>query len=259
METLNWKVDGEWLTDFARKRLWEENRPYDEVEAALSDSLVGDEIAKAIIIPQILSGKKKLVGTNNFNVVDDDDHKYPYTELSITNLLHIINQLKDQNKHLMHQVSLLQDELSYTRDNLDESFRVMYEQLEFIKEINERLNGIQTQTDPIERLKEHLKTSSTVDRVSWIAIFGGASEETMNKLHSFCNQYNMFIEENEDDYSNWMEFHDKETGSQLQIEDFISRGIIESSVDISTSEESAVDDFPGYGFLTPAGEFIPSD
>lgn len=69
-ETLHFSVDGEFITDLARRLLWEDRRPYAQAAALLEDCCDGvPEDQKNEIIVSILEGRKKLVGINEFTSV----------------------------------------------------------------------------------------------------------------------------------------------------------------------------------------------
>ena len=78
-ESITFKVDGGWLTDFVRKRYWYEGLSYEEAFELLEACLVppgreaGDLLYEAIV--GVLTGKKKLVGINEVSVEDDDKSK----------------------------------------------------------------------------------------------------------------------------------------------------------------------------------------
>lgn len=85
-EKLHFKVEGEWITDFLRKLYYSENRGYEDCKERLINSLglqglsekEQEELAQAIIF-----GEKKLVGVNNFKLVEDTDFDvYQYSRVS---------------------------------------------------------------------------------------------------------------------------------------------------------------------------------
>lgn len=77
VQYLTFKVDGEWLTGFARTRFWEEKCGYENAIKLLKDSL-GDDFPEEICI-EMLEGRKKLVGINEFDLVDDNEKIRPLT------------------------------------------------------------------------------------------------------------------------------------------------------------------------------------
>ena len=80
IRTIGFSVDGEWLTDFVRTWFWDENKPYETCENLLLQSLMNPDIpieTTRIIIQDIIEGRKKLVGINEFELVDDNENIRP--------------------------------------------------------------------------------------------------------------------------------------------------------------------------------------
>lgn len=76
-EIVGFKIDGEWLTNFVRTLFWDEDKPYDVCENLLLQSLINPDISidqTKDIIREIIEGRKKLVGINNFELVDDNEN-----------------------------------------------------------------------------------------------------------------------------------------------------------------------------------------
>ena len=73
-DSLNFKVSGEWVTEFARDKFMEKGCIYDGVRF-LQKCLIGfpEDLAK-----EVISGKKKLVGINELTIEDDDKTIEPY-------------------------------------------------------------------------------------------------------------------------------------------------------------------------------------
>lgn len=75
-ETVAFKIDGEWLTDFVRRRYWYEGLAYQEAFDLCKSILVpyGTEPDEAFtnVINGILTGTIKLEGVNSFDVVEDN-------------------------------------------------------------------------------------------------------------------------------------------------------------------------------------------
>lgn len=73
MEKLYWQIEGEFITNLARTWFWDEGRSYKDSEelilACLSSS-PSTEISKSIAL-DIIEGRKKFVGVNCFDLVDD--------------------------------------------------------------------------------------------------------------------------------------------------------------------------------------------
>lgn len=82
MEELYFKVEGEFICDLARTMFWDDDRPYEACEELLLSCLGTDEISldeKKGIAQDILEGKKKLIGINCFDLVDDNENVRPIT------------------------------------------------------------------------------------------------------------------------------------------------------------------------------------
>lgn len=83
MKTLNWSICGEFICDLARTWFWHENKTYEKAEELLLTALGTDEISlneKKVIVRDILEGKKKLIGTNTFELVEDNERVRPIQE-----------------------------------------------------------------------------------------------------------------------------------------------------------------------------------
>ena len=81
VESLSFKIDGEWLTDLARTWFWDEDRPYEVCEELLGSCIeTDDDSLKRGIIYAILEGRKKFTGINEFTLVDDNVNVRPITD-----------------------------------------------------------------------------------------------------------------------------------------------------------------------------------
>lgn len=77
-ETLHWQIDGEWLTNFVRSWFWDEDKPYETCAELLGECIgTDDKLLKASIIQDIIEGRKKFVGVNEFELVDDNENVRP--------------------------------------------------------------------------------------------------------------------------------------------------------------------------------------
>lgn len=88
MEKLYFKVEGEFVCELARTMFWDDNRPYEASEELLLSCLGTSEITmaeKKQIVQSIIEGRKKLVGVNCFDLIDDGENVRPIT-LKITKL-----------------------------------------------------------------------------------------------------------------------------------------------------------------------------
>ena len=87
---LQWSIDGEWLTDFVRNMFWNEDKPYEDVAKILSECIQTDDtVVKDRIVQDIIEGRKKFVGVNEFELVDDNEF--------VRSLASKINELKKEN------------------------------------------------------------------------------------------------------------------------------------------------------------------
>ncbi|NFM11394.1 hypothetical protein FDC26_14205 [Clostridium botulinum] len=81
-ESLCFKVDGEWFTDFIRKLYYAEDKSYEECKEKLLVSLCLGHISeddKEELAQAIIFGDKKFIGVNDLDLVDDvefDVYKY---------------------------------------------------------------------------------------------------------------------------------------------------------------------------------------
>lgn len=87
MSILTFKVDGEWFTDFIRKLFYSEDYSFEECKYKLINSLCLHNIAtkeqQIELTEDILYGEKKLIGCNEFKLVDDPDFDlYEYSRIS---------------------------------------------------------------------------------------------------------------------------------------------------------------------------------
>ena len=77
-ERLNFSIDGEFLTNVARDWFWNMNKPYKKCEELLFSCMEGgDKEEKRRVCQDIIEGRKKLVGINEFELVDDNTKVRP--------------------------------------------------------------------------------------------------------------------------------------------------------------------------------------
>lgn len=78
METVPFRISGEFITDLARTWFWDENKPIQIIDELLRNCIqCNNEDTINTIICQILEGRKKFTGINNFALVDDNEHIRP--------------------------------------------------------------------------------------------------------------------------------------------------------------------------------------
>lgn len=73
-EQLNFKVEGEFITDLARQWFWLEDRPYSQCEELLLSCMMGSTDSQTQLkqyARDILEGRSKFTGINHFLIVDD--------------------------------------------------------------------------------------------------------------------------------------------------------------------------------------------
>lgn len=84
-EKLNFKIDGQWFTDFIRRLYYSENKSYKECKEKLLKSLCLDYISeddKEELAQSIIFGDKKFIGINDLDLVDDVDFDvYKYSRI----------------------------------------------------------------------------------------------------------------------------------------------------------------------------------
>lgn len=85
-EKIQFKVDGEWFTSFIRNLYYSEDRGYEDCKDRLIKSLSLQELSeeeKDDLAKSIIFGDKKLIGVNNFELIDDIDFDvYEYSRVS---------------------------------------------------------------------------------------------------------------------------------------------------------------------------------
>lgn len=80
VKNLHFTISGEFITNIARTWFWDENRPYEKSEELLFCCLGSEEIdddQRRRIAQDIIEGRKKLVGDNVVEVVDDNENVRP--------------------------------------------------------------------------------------------------------------------------------------------------------------------------------------
>ena len=84
MEKLMFKLEGEFITNLSRSWFWNENKPYEVCEELLMNCLVTDQLSvseRKDICQKIIEGRLKLVGVNNFELVEDNTNVKPLYEM----------------------------------------------------------------------------------------------------------------------------------------------------------------------------------
>lgn len=77
-EQLHFSMDGEFLTAIARDWFWNMDKPYKKCEELLLSCMMGgNEEEKRHVCQDIIEGRKRLVGVNEFELVDDNVRQQP--------------------------------------------------------------------------------------------------------------------------------------------------------------------------------------
>ena len=103
MERLTWQIEGEFITDLARTWFWNENRPYKDSEELIKScisSATSKEEYKNIAL-DIIEGRKKFVGVNQFELVNDGK-----------NVRYISDKINDLHKQL--EIEEIKDKIEYS-------------------------------------------------------------------------------------------------------------------------------------------------
>lgn len=94
---LHFSMDGEFLTAIARDWFWNMDKPYKKCEELLLSCMMGgNEEKKRHVCQDIIEGWKKLVGVNEFELVDDNVHVRSLGQ-KVEELQHkmLVNQIRE--------------------------------------------------------------------------------------------------------------------------------------------------------------------
>lgn len=96
---IDWKVDGAFICDLARTWFWDEDKPYAKCEELILTCLGGNDLEERelkLIAQDIIEGRKKLVGINLFDLVDDNENVRPLSmKLEEVRLRQKISETRD--------------------------------------------------------------------------------------------------------------------------------------------------------------------
>lgn len=150
METLTFKVDGEYVCQLARSWFWDEDKPFEKCQELLIGCLCTDAIGidekKAISI-EILEGRKILRGINTFSLEEDGEHIRPLTD-----------KIKENEKKLT--IYRIQDEI--------ERYPEMYIDIYACpKEISEYEPIYMSEWDDIKTIPDYIRTEKEMVRL-WL-------------------------------------------------------------------------------------------
>lgn len=96
-EQLHFSMDGEFLTAIARDWFWNMDKPYKKCEELLLSCMMGgNEEEKRHVCQDIIEGRKRLVGVNEFELVDDNVHVRSLGQ-KVEELQHrmLVNQIRE--------------------------------------------------------------------------------------------------------------------------------------------------------------------
>lgn len=77
---IGWRIEGQFVCDLARTWFWDEDKPYAQCEELILSCLGGNDLSERelkLIAQEIIEGRKKLVGVNSFELVDDNENVRP--------------------------------------------------------------------------------------------------------------------------------------------------------------------------------------
>lgn len=81
MDELHFSIEGEFITNVARSWFWDEDKPYEKSEELLMSCMCGgSDTEKRVTCQDIIEGRKKLVGINEFELVDDNENVRPISK-----------------------------------------------------------------------------------------------------------------------------------------------------------------------------------
>ena len=267
-------VDGEFITDLARQWFWVEKKGYDKSEELLLSCLICDQLSDVelkSIAREILEGKKKLVGINNFTLEDDTDY---LTRPLDTNTLTVERDaLKDRIRELEEQLEKSRKDVENLHDTVHKIYaevRENYTPNEVVEEKYEKplrkiADRLAEKYDPIIIMRKKLAEGNFVDEMTFQKLFGKADEDLKKKFLDFCDSFNIYPGRSRHGGWSWVCFYDKETDEQLDTDDFINKGIAiveekpEKIEEKCNEEDEVIDDCTPWGWLSPTGEFDEGD
>lgn len=240
MDTLSFKVSGEWITKYARELFWECHKSYQDVEELLLNCLVTDELnleERKDIAQDIIEGKCKLVGINTFTVEDDGTCIRKLREAlsqSESNLVEISNKVDE----LKHRTEELVSEIEH-KDHLAETKEAEY-RLSKIKDAMKNTNML----FPIEIELRNI---------------------TKDDIEFYANYYNLMYRQVRWAMDSWIQFYkDDEVCSPEYLRSIgaLNDLFLENADSIKSRDNDLKDkdcDFKHYGWLAPDGSYVRAD
>ena len=179
-EQLHFSMDGEFLTAIARDWFWNMDKPYKKCEELLLSCMMGgNEEEKRHVCQDIIEGRKKLVGVNEFELVDDNVHVRSLGQ-KVEELQHkmLVNQIReDMIAHPLNYVDRFAMTDSY--ETLCTNAKHHYTHPDLVAEFN---------GEPLpeqESNPEFYKTDFWTKLASWIeANMKGTSVERRQRLYN---------------------------------------------------------------------------
>jgi hypothetical protein len=271
VQELSWKVEGEFITRISREMLWNDHKPYQDVEKFLSDILICDEISDTElkqVIKEILEGKKKLVGINTFSLEDDDS--YPKRSLDLSDVLSSKNESDKKVRELERELSELKAQMTFLELDRDKNYMHVSEVNDkFVKPLQEEAERFRRKNDPIYRMRVVLSHCNFIDNITFHNIFDNVTDDVKDRFNDFCDEFNIYPGRNVHGNFIWIKFYDRDTDEALSLDDCKSRGIsifdedVERERELAKEANSKVDteeeETLGWGWLYPSGKYKEAD
>ena len=238
METLTFKLSGEWITDYVRELFWVCHRPYENAEEILLSCLVNDEVSieeRKDIAQDIIEGKSKLVGVNEFYVVEDGSNVRRIRDA-------LVKSDKDL-KSISNKVDKLQKRSQELVDELEEqSIRAKEKELEC----------------QLNKVKDAMGNSNMLFPMDI-----GLRQITQHDIQMYADRYDLLYRNVSWGNNSWIQFY-KISGELCSPDYLRSIGALNQTFESDTESndmESIVEDdkedcdFDHYGWLAPDGKY----
>lgn len=261
MEALNFSMEGEFLTDLARSWYFDEKKDYCKSEELLlsvmgstQDDTPDITDYKKQIALDIIEGRKKFIGLNHFELVDDVT---VIRLVQVEELERKLNLMQKENKELTATAIVQQN-------RYDELYKDYIKVQEELDSVNSKVAEIAYKSSPVYRLRLHFGRSNFVDKFSFnLEILKGmkATDKENQFIAELCEKANIYPA-----WRNWgmedlLSFYDKDTDKMLDASELIARGFAikkeeddEVNAEEPVKEEEEITE-PQYGWLSPSGDF----
>lgn len=235
METLAFKLSGEWITNYVRELFWNCHRPYEDVEEILLNCLINDAVSledRRNIAQDIIEGKSKLVGVNEFSIVDDGSN--------IRRIRDVLVKSEKDLQDIADKVDEIEERSQKLVDELTERDRLARE-----KEVEYRLN----------KIKDAMKNSNMLFPMD-IALL----KITPSDIQLYADRYGLLYNRVQWANDSWIQFYTQQ-GELCSHEYLRSMGALnqksepEYQSEDSTENETADCDFEHWGWLAPDGKY----